>query len=244
MPILKNIIFALNNLKTNHLDKYNRMAKKASTPSTSAPKQVETLPPSVETTTDVKEKKSRKSKVPKTTEEEVKVAVEPVVPEVSEDNVVLECEQSMLEKTNNFMTRLQCLGLQITALKTDYRVLEKQWSKELRSATKKSNKGKKKSGNRAPSGFVKPTKISDELAIFLGKPLGSEMARTEATSNITQYVRDHKLQNKDNGRIILADDKLRELLKLNDDVELTYFNLQRYMSPHFAKSVKAVPQTA
>lgn len=227
------------------------MAKKASSvvKSTTEVPSVEVVPSSVETSTTVtKEKKPRK---PKATVE-VDVAPpssSPVVDEVVaatvvvEDNVVLDSpisEQSMLEKTNGFMTRLQCLGVQITALKTEYRVLEKQWSKELRSATKKSTKGKKKSGNRAPSGFVKPTKISDELAAFLEKPLGSEMARTEVTRDITQYIRKHGLQDKTNGRVILVDEKLGALLKLGPEVQLSYFNLQKYMSPHFAKSVKAV----
>ena len=65
------------------------------------------------------------------------------------------------------------------------------------------------------------------------------MARTEVTREINTYIRAHKLQDPTNGRRILADSKLRSLLKLKKDDELTYFNLQRYMSPHFAKSVKA-----
>ena len=31
-------------------------------------------------------------------------------------------------------------------------------------------------------------------------------------------------------------EQLAQLLKLEDSVDLTYFNLQRYMSPHFAKA--------
>jgi chromatin remodeling complex protein RSC6 len=46
------------------------------------------------------------------------------------------------------------------------------------------------------------------------------------------------LQDKDNGRKINADKKLAGLLKLKPDEELTYFNLQKYMSPHFAKATK------
>jgi len=67
------------------------------------------------------------------------------------------------------------------------------------------------------------------------------MARTEVTREINSYIREHKLQDKDNGRKIIADKKLTGLLKLKKGDELTYFNLQRYMSPHFAKaSDKAV----
>ena len=95
--------------------------------------------------------------------------------------------------------------------------------------------------NRAPSGFVKPTRISDELAHFLEKPSGSEMARTEVTRDINKYIRTHNLQDKDNGRKINPDPKLATLLKITGGEELTYFNLQRFMSPHFAKASKELP---
>ena len=128
----------------------------------------------------------------------------------------------------------------LSTLKTEYRALEKKWSREVKSAQKVSSKRKRKAGNRAPSGFVKPTKISDELASFLGKEKGTEMARTEVTRDINKYIRTNNLQDKENGRKINPDTKLAALLKLKKTDELTYFNLQRYMSPHFAKANKDV----
>lgn len=90
-----------------------------------------------------------------------------------------------------------------------------------------------KGSSRAPSGFVKPTRISDELAVFLEKDKGTKMARTEVTREINMYIRLHNLQDPSNGRKINPDAKLRSLLKVTNNDELTYFNLQRYMSPHF-----------
>jgi upstream activation factor subunit UAF30 len=142
-----------------------------------------------------------------------------------------------------FMTKLQALGGLISTLKTEFRALEKKASRELKSATK-AGKRKRKTGNRSPSGFVKPTLISDELASFLGKTKGTEMARTEVTREINAYIRANQLQDKTNGRRINADTKLSSLLKLNSGEELTYFNLQRYMSPHFAKSPAAAAAAA
>ena len=134
--------------------------------------------------------------------------------------------------------QLGALRSQLTQVTGQVRALQKRSDRELKNAQKASRKRQRKQGNRAPSGFVKPTKISKELASFLGKPLGTEMARTEVTREINTYIRAHKLQDPKNGRRILADTKLRKLLKLKKDDELTYFNLQRYMSPHFAKNVK------
>jgi upstream activation factor subunit UAF30 len=134
-----------------------------------------------------------------------------------------------------FGTKLQTLSSGLSSLRSDFRSLERHVARELRAAQKVS-KRKRKSGNRAPSGFVKPTLISKELADFLGKPVGTEWARTEVTREINAYIRQHSLQDKENGRKINPDAKLRSLLQLKKGDELTYFNLQKYMSPHFAKA--------
>ena len=72
--------------------------------------------------------------------------------------------------------------------------------------------------------------------MFLEKPSGAEMARTDVTRDINKYIRANNLQDKENGRKINPDSKLTTLLKLKTTDELTYFNLQRYMSCHFAKA--------
>jgi upstream activation factor subunit UAF30 len=149
-----------------------------------------------------------------------------------------ELETPICEQSIEFLAKLQQLGGMISSLKSEYRALEKKWVRELKASQKLNTKRKRKSINRAPSGFVKPTRISDELAKFLEKPSGSEMARTEVTRDINAYIRKNNLQDKANGRKINPDEKLADLLKLKKTDELTYFNLQRYMSPHFAKAVK------
>ena len=140
---------------------------------------------------------------------------------------------------SEFGSKLQTLSSGLSSLRSDFRTLERNVARELRAAQKVS-KRKRKSGNRAPSGFVKPTLISKELAEFLGKPAGSEWARTEVTREINAYIRLHSLQDKENGRKINPDSKLKNLLQLKKGEELTYFNLQKYMSPHFAKATPAV----
>ena len=183
------------------------------------------------------EKKAKKTK-------SSKVEVPPVVDVAANssvnvsEQVVVENETPLAEQSIEFMAKLQQISLAISSLKTEFRTLEKKWAREVRTAQKQTNRRKRNGKNRAPSGFVKPTKISDELASFLGKDKGTEMARTDVTREINTYIRANKLQDKDNGRKINPDKKLATLLKLKTSDELTYFNLQKYMSPHFAKAVK------
>jgi upstream activation factor subunit UAF30 len=141
-------------------------------------------------------------------------------------------------------SKLQQVVAFAATLRSELRALERHAVKEIRTAQKASAKKRRKVGNRAPSGFVKPTLISKELSEFLGKSDGSEMARTEVTREINAYIRNNNLQDKENGRRINPDSKLKSLLKLKKGEELTYFNLQRYMSPHFATAAKSAAAAA
>lgn len=188
------------------------MARKTSTPAPKTTKKTETPAPVVETT-------------PAPVVEATPAVVEEAAP-----------VSTVFGQFGEFMAKLQGVSSQFSALRTEFRGLERQVTRELKAAAKLSAKRKRKTGNRAPSGFVKPTLISNELAAFLGKPEGSEMARTEVTREINSYIREHKLQDKDNGRKIIPDKKLTGLLKIKKGEELTYFNLQKFMSPHFAKA--------
>lgn len=198
------------------------------------------IPPPVvvESVAPVVEKKAKVSKSAKAPKVDAASALEPVVAGPVDTPAPADAECSLAEQSVEFIAKLQQLSVMISTLKSEYRALEKKWSREVKTAQKVSSKRKRKAGNRAPSGFVKPTKISDELASFLGKEKGTEMARTEVTRDINKYIRTHNLQDKENGRKINPDTKLAALLKLKKTDELTYFNLQRYMSPHFAKATK------
>jgi len=158
------------------------------------------------------------------------------------EKVVEETSPNLSEQFSALLAQLTALRSQLTSVTTQVRVLSKRTDRELKAA-KKVGRKKKRTGNRQPSGFVKPTKISNELASFLGKDKGTEMARTDVTREINKYIRAHNLQDPKNGRHILADAKLKKLLKLKKEDNLTYFNLQKYMSPHFAKAGASAPAT-
>ncbi|ADX05914.1 SWIB-domain-containing protein [Organic Lake phycodnavirus 1] len=196
-------------------------------------------PKNVKPQTDVAAAKPKKASSPKTVVEKTPKVVEPP----KEENVVLEnvpqAESSVSESFANVMVLMGELNSALVNTKLAMKALEKQVSKEMKVLDKFNQKKNKNKGTRAPSGFVKPTKISDELAVFLKKEKGSMMARTEVTKEMTAYIREKSLQDKANGRKILPDASLKKLLNLSASDELTYFNLQKYMSPHFEKSVKA-----
>lgn len=207
-----------------------------------------TTSPSAAVAVEAKAPKAKAAKKEPKVEVKVETVAAPasaVVEEVASASVAVEdIEAAIAAKSAEFSAKLNQLGALVASLKSEYKSMERQWTKDLKAAQKASKKGKRKTGNRQPSGFVKPTRISDELAKFLEKPAGTEMARTDVTRNINVYIRAHNLQDKENGRKINPDAKLQSLLKLKKTDELTYFNLQRYMSPHFAKSAAAVAAAA
>ena len=88
---------------------------------------------------------------------------------------------------------------------------------------------------RVPSGFITPTRISDELAKFLKVPVGTQLTRVDVSKLINGYITVNKLQDSKNGRIINPDAKLRKLLRIPPTDELTYFNMQKYLKPHFIR---------
>lgn len=181
-----------------------------------------------------------KKTVQSTSLEETPVVEQTTTEITSETNEIITTtvEPTLNDAFTELLSQLNTMRSQITTLSTQIRSLRSRSEREIKAAQKASRK--RRSTNRKPSGFIKPTLISTELASFLGKPKGTEMARTEVTKEINQYIRSNNLQDPANGRRILADNKLRKLLKLGKNEELTYFNLQRYMKPHFATASEQV----
>lgn len=103
---------------------------------------------------------------------------------------------------------------------------------------------KRDNARKSPSGFAKPNKISDELCDFIGVPHGTEKSRTDITRYINAYVKEHNLNKPTNRRIILPDEKLKKILKINNNEEVTFFILQRLISHHFPASGSKVAAAA
>jgi len=74
----------------------------------------------------------------------------------------------------------------------------------------------------------KPMKVSPELEAVVGK---GPMPRMDVVKNIWVYIKKHDLQNPNNKRNILADDKLYKVLGKK---EVTMFEMTKLVSKHLS----------
>ena len=167
----------------------------------------------------------------------VEAAAAAPAPVATPDPDAEEC--SGTDKLDAVIAEVTALKAAISAVLNNLKEFSKNNAREHKRLVKLQAKKKASSGPRKPSGFTKPTQITPELATFIGKPAGVEMARTDVTKEITAYVRAQELQDKENGRKIIPDKKLSALLNVPKGTDLTYFNLQTFLSPHFVKTQQA-----
>lgn len=135
---------------------------------------------------------------------------------------------SIIDNLSQFKNQISLIQQQIRAIE---KKIQKQVNSLQKDAAKRANKVPRK-----PSGFAKPTKVTKELCEFMNKEEGTEIARTDVTKALVMYIKQNKLENKQNNKLISPDDKLKYLLGLGEDDELTYFNMQKYMNKHFVSS--------
>jgi chromatin remodeling complex protein RSC6 len=144
-------------------------------------------------------------------------------------------EISMAEKFEAIINSLSTFKNQISLIQQQLRVVEKSVKKEFKQLKKEADKNKNK-GNKKPSGFATPSKITNELCEFMNAENGSKIARTVVTKTLIEYIKKNKLENNENSQIIHPDQKLKTLLGINENDKLTYFTLQKHMNKHFIKN--------
>jgi len=144
------------------------------------------------------------------------------------------------ESFNTICDSLALFKMQLSTLQQQIRTIEKQVKKELK--TNKKPVKVKTATKKAPSGFAKPTKVTKELCEFMNQPEGTEIARTEVTKTLVQYIKTNNLQEQtaESKNKIVPDDKLKHLLGLNEveENDLTFFSIQKHMNKHFISKKK------
>lgn len=151
-----------------------------------------------------------------------------------EDSKIVEQFENIINLLNNFKS-------QVTTIQQQIRLVEKNVKHEFKAMKKDIDKNKSK-GNKKPSGFATPSKVTNELCEFMDKENGSEIARTAVTKSLIEYIKKNNLENNENSQVIHPDEKLKALLGIDENEKLTYFSLQKHMNKHFIKKEKLVAE--
>ena len=104
----------------------------------------------------------------------------------------------------------------------------------------------RKKGENNNSGFMKPVRISDDLASFIGVDNDQQITRVLITKKICQHIKEQDLQNPKDRREILPDLALKKLFAITDaDTEpLTYYGIQKRIQRHIFKTEPAAAAAA
>ena len=128
---------------------------------------------------------------------------------------------------------LETIQTEIAALRADVKSLVKLVRKVK--SVQDDPTGEKAKARAANNGFNRKQEITPKLREFLALPEADLISRSEVTKFVNAYIIEKGLKHPENGRQIILDDKLRDLLAPPADVVVTYLNLQKYLSPHYIK---------
>jgi chromatin remodeling complex protein RSC6 len=208
----------------------------------------------------IKEKGTKKSTIPKITESSPEPIIqECIVQEAIVNQVTSATKVDLLDESDNisavsniFETLIQqnenmlntqrlitqLLKKTLKSYERDRKDYERNLARDRRKAKKDPSRKK-----RDPSGFAVATDISDNLCDFLSIEKGSKLSRTDVTRKVTAYIREQNLQVPANRRSFIPDEQLGSILgplkDIDKDKGFTYFNLQRYITPHITSSASS-----
>jgi upstream activation factor subunit UAF30 len=91
-------------------------------------------------------------------------------------------------------------------------------------AVKKAKKAKKRKPNKA---FMKPLKLSEDLAAVVGS---KSLPRTQIVKKLWVYIKRHKLQDAKNKRMVCADAKLKPVFGGKSKVSM--FEIMKHLKKH------------
>jgi chromatin remodeling complex protein RSC6 len=213
-------------------------AKKSTTSSSTATKKV------AKTTKPASTKKASK-KAPKVEEE---IIEEEIIEEEVEEGTSVKKSRAVTKETveASFDSLLADIAAEVAALRPDVgkkksgpgiRFLGQITTRltKLKSQSLKIARGKKKAAPSNPnSGFKKKVPVSEKFQKFAGWSGDELHSRIDATKFICDYIKENNLQNPDDKRRIIPDDKLRKILACDKEVtDFRYCDIQTYMKNHY-----------
>ena len=86
----------------------------------------------------------------------------------------------------------------------------------------------KGTGRKAGGGLARPVTPSPELAAIVGP---NPLPRSEVVSKVWDHIKSNNLQNPQNKREIIADDKLRPIFGTD---RCTMFEMNKHLSKHLS----------
>lgn len=140
------------------------------------------------------------------------------------------------------MTTIDSVSTDIASLRSEIKNLAKLVRKVR--AHQEDPTGEKAKARTKNNGFNRKMEVTDSLKDFLGLEADGTVSRSDVTRRINKYIKDNDLKHPDNGRVIVMDDKLTKLLSPPDGEQITFLNMQRYISPHYVKPAEISEEVA
>jgi hypothetical protein len=230
----------MNSSTASSATKAKRVAKKTDEVAAPAPAPVVAAPAPVVAAAEVKKagRKAATAAVPAATSVAAP-AVPVATPAAVAADVAAAPATTIDDDLKSVLTTLTSLRETISGMITEVKRLDKRVHREIKDARRRKRRvpkeGEEGAKPRGPSIFEIPTKVTDELCRFLGKPAGTLISRSNVTKELNNYVKAHNLKIKHD---IKPDAPLRKLLQVPETEQLTYFNLQKYLNKHYIKTEK------
>ena len=140
------------------------------------------------------------------------------------------------------MATLESLSADIASLRSDVKNLAK-LVRKVRNHQEDPT-GEKSKERTKNNGFNRKMEVSDTLKEFLGLGKEDTVSRSDVTRKVNKYIKDNGLKHPENGRVIVLDEKLSKLLTPPEGEQVTFLNMQKFISPHYLKTADAVVEAA
>lgn len=138
------------------------------------------------------------------------------------------------------MATIETLSADIASLRSEVKNLAK-LVRKIRSHQEDPT-GEKTKERTKNNGFNRKMEVTDKLRKFLELPEGETISRSDVTRRINKYIKEKDLKHPDNGRVIVMDGALTDLLSPPAGEQITFLNIQKFISPHYVKPAGGDPE--